>query len=41
MVEGKLAGIVSIGDVVRKIIAEQQAALVDLENFITGAGYGG
>ncbi len=38
--DGKLAGIVSIGDVVRKIMAEQQAALTDLENFITGAGYG-
>lgn len=39
--DGKLAGIVSIGDVVNKIISEQQATLTDLENFITGAAYGG
>ena len=38
--DGRLLGIVSIGDVVHKIIEEQQAALADLENFITGAGYG-
>ena len=39
--DGKLVGIVSIGDVVNKVISEQAAALTDLENFITGAGYGG
>ena len=39
--EGKLLGLISIGDVVRKIISEQQTKLADLENFITGAGYGG
>ena len=39
--DGKLVGLISIGDVVNKVISEQQAALADLENFITGAGYGG
>ena len=33
---GRLAGIVSIGDVVRGIIVEQQSTISHLENFITG-----
>lgn len=34
----KLAGIVSIGDVVNRIIAEQEITIRDLESYITG-GY--
>ncbi len=38
--DGKLVGLVSIGDVLKRVISEQEAALADLENFITGADYG-
>lgn len=34
----KVAGVVSIGDVVNRIIAEQQITIRDLESYITG-GY--
>ncbi len=37
---GKLVGLVSIGDVVNKIISKQKTTLSDLEKFISGAGYG-
>jgi CBS domain-containing protein len=37
MVEGKLAGIISIGDCVNWIISAQTAAIDDLERFVTGA----
>jgi CBS domain-containing protein len=33
---GRLFGIVSIGDVVKAIITEQQGTITDLENYITG-----
>ncbi len=33
---GDLMGIISIGDVVKSIILEQQGTIVDLENYITG-----
>jgi CBS domain-containing protein len=33
---GRLIGIVSIGDVVKAIITEQQSTITDLENYITG-----
>lgn len=41
MEAGKMVGLISIGDVVMKIMSEQKTALTDLENFISGAGYGG
>jgi CBS domain-containing protein len=34
--EGRLVGIVSIGDVVKSIIAEQQFTIEQLEHYITG-----
>ena len=33
---GRLVGVVSIGDVVKGIIVEQQSTISHLENFITG-----
>ena len=33
---GRLFGIISIGDVVKAIITEQQGTIADLENYITG-----
>lgn len=38
--EDKLVGLVSIGDVVKGIISEQTDKIYNLENFITGTGYG-
>jgi CBS domain-containing protein len=38
MENDKLTGIVSIGDVVKAIIAEQEFTIRELENYITGAG---
>lgn len=40
MEEDKLVGIVSIGDVVKNIIADQEHTIQDLENYIAGRGYG-
>jgi CBS domain-containing protein len=34
--EGKLAGMISIGDVVRFVIEEQRSIIEDLEQYITG-----
>jgi len=36
MVEDKLVGMISIGDLVRAIIAEQQSTIGDLEKYISG-----
>lgn len=36
----KLAGIISIGDVVKEIMAEQKVFIQDLMNYIEGRGYG-
>lgn len=33
---GQLLGLISIGDVVKAIITEQQGTILDLENYITG-----
>ena len=40
MEDQKLAGIVSSGDVLKKIISEQDSAIHDLENYISGVDYG-
>ena len=34
--DGAIVGIVSIGDLIRVIISEQQSTIVDLEKYITG-----
>lgn len=36
MLEGKLAGVVSIGDIVRVIISEREFTIRELERYITG-----
>jgi CBS domain-containing protein len=38
--EGQLVGLISIGDVVKGIISEQGSTIVELENYITGRGFG-
>lgn len=37
---GFLVGLISIGDVVKGIISEQGSTIVELENYITGRGFG-
>lgn len=34
--DGRLIGVLSIGDLVRTVIAEQQSTIVDLEKYISG-----
>jgi CBS domain-containing protein len=36
----KLIGVISIGDVVKEIIRDQESMIQSMENFITGRGYG-
>ena len=38
-VDGRLIGVVSIGDVVNAIISDQKTTIKDLENYITGGIY--
>lgn len=38
MEEGRLAGLISIGDVVKSVIEEQQNVIEHLEHYISGAG---
>ena len=37
LVDGKLAGLISIGDVVKSLIDAQQATIQSLEKYITGS----
>jgi signal-transduction protein with cAMP-binding, CBS, and nucleotidyltransferase domain len=37
--EGKLMGIITIGDVVNSMISEQNLTIRDLENYITGGAH--
>lgn len=39
-VGGEMVGIISIGDVLKEIIAEQGTFIQDLQNYIEGKGYG-
>ncbi len=39
MENDQLLGIITIGDVVKRIIEEQEVTINDLENYITGDGY--
>jgi len=38
--DNKLYGIISIGDIVNQIIQSQKATIDDLQNYISGSGYG-
>jgi CBS domain-containing protein len=38
--DGEVVGMVSIGDVVKTLIADLEFTVHDLENYITGGGYG-
>jgi CBS domain-containing protein len=38
--DGELLGMISIGDVVREIIADKESSIKMLENYIYGTGYG-
>lgn len=40
MHEGHLVGLISIGDVVKEIISSKESLIDNLENYITGRGYG-
>ena len=35
-----LVGLISIGDVVKRVIEEQKSTIISLENYILGRGYG-
>jgi CBS domain-containing protein len=37
---GKLEGLISIGDVVKQVIDDQQSTIISMENYILGRGYG-
>ena len=38
--EGKLIGLISIGDVVKSIISDRDDMINNLEDYIVGRGYG-
>lgn len=38
--DGRIIGLVSIGDVVKQVIANRESTIEELENYILGTGYG-
>jgi CBS domain-containing protein len=38
--EGKLVGLISIGDIVKALIADKDGKIKEMENYIEGRGYG-
>lgn len=38
--QGKVVGMITIGDIVKAIISDQQSMIDQMENYITGRGYG-
>jgi CBS domain-containing protein len=38
--DDRLIGLVSIGDVVKQVIANRESTIIELENYIMGTGYG-
>ncbi len=37
---GRIIGLISIGDVVKQVIANRESTIAELENYILGTGYG-
>jgi CBS domain-containing protein len=37
---GRITGLISIGDVVKQLIANRESTIAELENYILGTGYG-
>lgn len=37
---GRITGLISIGDVVKELIANRESTIAELENYILGTGYG-
>ena len=37
--QGRLIGIVTIGDIVKNIISDQSKEISDLKDYVSGAGY--
>ncbi len=38
--EGRIIGLISIGDVIKQVIADRESTITELENYILGTGYG-
>ncbi|MFO7585981.1 MAG: CBS domain-containing protein [Anaerolineales bacterium] len=38
--ENRIIGLISIGDVVKQVIASRESTITELENYILGTGYG-